>query len=181
MRIIRSKQNHRKRYLAVALALTLVAICFAVYWVYAHSADTSQDVANPTSQTSKDRKRDTAEDTSIPTNSSSEGKTLPQPDTSTPNNSGPASGSPTISLTIQNNPSDITVISKIPNPASGRCALNITNESQQSVFSANAEIIYQDSFSSCAGFSVPKSQLPGGTLVIDITTANSSGKEILNL
>lgn len=84
-----------------------------------------------------------------------------------------------IELTAQQESNDtVTVLAKLYNVASGTCRLSITNGSQN--FTQNAEVIYQPTFSSCAGFSVPKSELGTGNwqIYLSLDSVNPSEKEI---
>lgn len=94
------------------------------------------------------------------------------------NNNQPAkSSSIKISAQTEAN-SSVTIFSNISNVSGGNCALNISNGSES--YSANAEIIYQTEYSTCAGFSVPKESLSNGIWKISILITPTSGNSFQN-
>jgi len=69
----------------------------------------------------------------------------------------------------------VTILTQLKNYSDGTCDLTITNGSNK--YTQTAQIIYQESFSSCAGFSVPLNSLPTGTWQISMTVTS---KDIAN-
>jgi hypothetical protein len=75
----------------------------------------------------------------------------------------------------QESDKSVTVISKLLNIGSGTCTLNVTN-GQRNV-AKSAEVIYQQEYSTCAGFSIPLSEVGRGAWNIKLTITHS-GKSL---
>ncbi len=83
---------------------------------------------------------------------------------------------PSINILATQSGSSITVISKIYHVAEGTCMLRVTNGISQT--EQSAQVIYQPEFSSCAGFSIPVTELGTGRWNISITFTPTSGQPI---
>ena len=79
----------------------------------------------------------------------------------------------TVSAT-QTDSSTVTVQTKLVGYSDGSCTLTATNGSN--IFTQTAQVIYAPDFSSCAGFSVPVSQLGTGTwsIKLDVTSRGNT-------
>jgi hypothetical protein len=86
------------------------------------------------------------------------------------NNTEPTTNQPQSSSidlsTKQEVTGDVTVLTKLYNYPSGDCHLSISNSGK--TYSADAQVIYQPEYSSCAGFSVPSSTVGKGTWTITL-------------
>lgn len=78
----------------------------------------------------------------------------------------PATVKISISLKQEQNDS-VTVYTKIYGASDGECSLIAKNGSRS--FQASAKIIYQPSYSTCAGFSIKKSELGAGTWEVSVS------------
>lgn len=67
----------------------------------------------------------------------------------------------------------VTIFTKLYGYSDGECQLSVSANGNNT--SQTANVIYQSDFSSCAGFSVPKSDLGSGTWKISLTVV-SEGK-----
>lgn len=86
------------------------------------------------------------------------------------NSSTPSAPTTTDSVTLsaqKESNGTVTIFTKIYGVGRGTCNLQVTNSSQQT--SQTAEVIYQPEYSSCAGFSVPISELGSGNWTIKVT------------
>lgn len=72
--------------------------------------------------------------------------------------------------------STITVTTEISSIGDGTCSLIITNGSKE--YSDSASVIYQRSYSTCAGFSVPKDELGSGEWSVSIEVGGRDGRKI---
>lgn len=75
---------------------------------------------------------------------------------------------------------NVTILVKLFNYSDGTCNLSIT--SGQSVYKETAAVIFQPSYSICAGFTVPKESLPKGnwTILLDVISKGiTNSKSIL--
>lgn len=75
MQIVKNKHNRRKY--IIGGVLLLIVLGAVSYFIFIQRYDNSQDVSDPTSQASKDDKRDASQNESIPTNTTSGEKELP--------------------------------------------------------------------------------------------------------
>lgn len=78
-------------------------------------------------------------------------------------------------LTSRGTNGDIVISTQLKNVSDGTCDLTITSGSK--TYTQTATVLYQASFSTCTGFSVPTSSLPTGTWQI-LLTVTSKGKSI---
>ena len=79
----------------------------------------------------------------------------------------------------QESDNSVTVLTKLSNVASGTCTLTITNGSAD--YTDTAQVIYQPSFSSCAGFTVERNGLGPGewSIKLSVTTDTTLEKTII--
>lgn len=68
----------------------------------------------------------------------------------------------------------VTILTKLTNYSDGQCSLKISNGTKQ--YSADVNVIFQPEYSTCAGFSVPKSQLGSGTWDIRLVVSSKGGE-----
>ncbi len=64
----------------------------------------------------------------------------------------------------------VTVSTQLKNYSDGTCQLTI--RSQSSIYTQTADVIYQESFSSCAGFNVPSNAVSAGLWQISLTVTS---------
>lgn len=76
----------------------------------------------------------------------------------------------------QDSTSTVTVLTKLQGFPDGECSLLIQNGSKSTT--KTAPIIYQPEFSSCAGFSINKSELGSGIWNITLTAKTSSSDPV---
>lgn len=161
------KQLSRK-WLAAIVILALI-IAGAFYALNRHSVNTSPSAPN-TSQQKKTLADSNATDKKEFVENSNPAPAI--------NNDQGTSSSPSaiIDLSARQETNDtVTVFTKLNSNTQGSCALTITNGSKTSTHTVN--IIYQPEFSTCAGFSVPISELGAGIWNINLAV-NSSAKSI---
>lgn len=78
----------------------------------------------------------------------------------------PPTNTDAITLEAQQNGTEVIVTTKLRGYSDGTCNMSITNGSRS--FSASAEVIFQREFASCAGFSVPVSELGAGSWAVSL-------------
>jgi cytoskeletal protein RodZ len=76
---------------------------------------------------------------------------------------------------IKENNSTVTIITKLKRVSSGTCQLSISNGLKTTAKSAT--IIYQSDFSTCAGFSIPISEIGVGSWQINLSLSGGSNAE----
>lgn len=74
----------------------------------------------------------------------------------------------------KNSSSEVTIFTKLHGYSAGTCELSIRNSSKN--YTKSAPIIYQETYSICAGFSVPTDQLGSGNweITLRVTPTGSS-------
>jgi cytoskeletal protein RodZ len=160
MRAIKSTSNKKKNQLIAAIVVAVALLTGGI--VYALSSDifkTIPETKGPT-QEQLDEQKNTEEDSKQEFIDSTKDNELPGTNPSTPTSSD------SITLTTAMDQGTVTVNTKLMGFNSGTCELSITNGSQKVV--KNADIIYQPEFSTCAGFSILKSELSTGSWNISL-------------
>jgi|JI10StandDraft_1071094.scaffolds.fasta_scaffold286157_2 cytoskeletal protein RodZ len=79
----------------------------------------------------------------------------------------------TLTITAEQEGSNVNILSKITGVPSGECTLQIQNGAVATT--QKAQLIYQPEFSSCAGYSIPRNVLGAGRWQITVTVTNPSG------
>lgn len=172
---IKTDKNYSKVILFAA-ALSVTALASVAWWCFLHkSSDTSIDSNTDTSivadpAPSKLSEKDAAAKQEF-IEKQHDQSTNTTDDTSTPSDTPKPSGDVSISATQEG--SSVTIVSKITGIGDGTCALAITNNSRS--YHKEASVIYQPNYSSCAGFSVPTSELGKGTWNIELTVNSVDG------
>ena len=96
-------------------------------------------------------------------------------DTNTDNSTIPESTSDDIMISARKETDgSVTIFTELRNFSDGTCDLTIDNGSD--TYTQAAPVLYQDSFSTCEGFSIPANTLADGTWQI-LLTVISKGKE----
>ncbi len=166
MKIQKTKRSAKKMsMLVVASILVALAGIAAAYFFYKHSSSTSQQ---PTSATS---------DVTDTTNSSSDdsatsNQTKDRDEHLSDSESTSDLSADNISLTISKSSSEVTITGNITAfSGSGTCKLRLTKGS--SAVAKSATIIYQPEYSTCAGFSINRSELSPGTWNVTLVVESS--------
>jgi len=165
MKRLKKGRNNRKTFIIVTvLALLLVG----AFLYNRHLMKNTIPASGPTAEETKQASEVSAQQKKelINTESSSNTKEAdPKPAAPADNNVG-------VTGKIEDD-NTVSVITMLTNIGSGTCNLAITNKTN--TYKADAEVIYQAEFSTCAGFSVPIDQLGNGTWSISVAV-NSNGK-----
>lgn len=90
--------------------------------------------------------------------------------------SEPDNSSSGLEMSTVQSGSSVTVSTKISSMGDGVCSLSISNGSKS--YTREVEVIYQPSYSTCAGFTVPISELGSGEWDISITATSLSGTKV---
>lgn len=83
---------------------------------------------------------------------------------------------PGLTLSTKQDTANVTVLTQMSGVTAGECILEVRNGGMTT--SQKAQVIYQPEFSSCAGFSVPKSTVGAGQWQITVTVTTSSGQTL---
>ncbi len=167
MNISKKKNSSQKKKIFILVAIIIfVAIATLAILEKAHVTDfvklpAQQNPQGPTKEQieeqekiDEDRKQDFIESPETP---------------STPTQPG------SVELTAkQESDGTVTILTKLHDVASGTCDLVITNGSK--TFTQSAQVIYQPSFSSCAGFSVNKEKLGAGQWSIKVSVSGNGSQ-----
>lgn len=148
------------------LAIVTIAVALALTdnLPFGNSTNDLTPEQKQSSQINADNKKQFIE------NGSSTSSKQPDADNST-SSTPPTNNDSSIVLSArQESNNTVTIFSKLYGYSSGSCQLKIANGAK--TYSQTAEIIYQDQFSTCAGFSIPVSKLGKGTWSIKLTTTS---------
>ncbi len=146
--------------LAVAVLFTLLELTHVIDFVHRAKAPITDPAAIEQQSAAKvesDKKKD-----------------LIEHPTSTSGSPGPSPTTMTIDLSARSESNGtITVLTKLFGVSNGSCSLDINNNGKHS--RQTVDVIYQSEYSSCAGFSVPVSDIGSGDWTITLTV-NSNGQ-----
>lgn len=148
--------------MALLLAMGLLYYIKSIPFLKSTPTPTSQ---GPTKQQSNEAAKIDAERKANLLDSSQQAQPAPIP-----------TDSDAISISAQQSGSDVTITTRLNGFADGNCTLFITNKDK--TLTQSAKIIYQPSYSTCAGFSVPATQLGAGTWSINLSATPSGGSAL---
>ncbi len=153
------KNKKNKVVLTTALIALLVVISAAGIYMFIASR---QSPATPSTQLDSEQRSNLEQKKEFLDKQQNNGKQPPQTTTQQPPKQSKAQGT----LTAQQTRDSVTITSQLTAASEGTCALHIQNGTQ--TYTNTAPVLYQDSFSTCEGFTVPISELGGGTWLISI-------------
>lgn len=165
---MKKKINHR---LWIFAGLVLLALLiFSLKWSGVIDNSQPSDTATNNTPTTEQKQAESQADANVK-KTFIEGQNSK---TEEPSTSQQQTGSASLELSAtRDNSTAVTVISKLHNIGAGSCTLVTTNGQKQD--KQTAEIIYQPEYSTCAGFSIPVSELGNGNWTI-VLTVNSNGQ-----
>lgn len=165
----RKNTSTTKKPIAV-IAIMLMITCLTIgCWWYLHTHDIAKQPSTPTpEQILAEKRTDAATKQEYIENS---GKGSVNPVTVTP----PTSPSSLV-LNALTSGDDVVITSKVTDYPNGTCSLTITNGEKTRSYSA--PVLYQPEYSSCQGFSIPKTDLGSGTWSFTLTITSSSGASV---
>jgi len=165
MNRLKKGRNHKKTFIIITV---LVLLLVGALLYKRHFLNNTSPNSGPSAEETKQASELSAQEKKelIDTSSSSNAKEADPKPTTTADNTVDVTGK------IEDD-NTVSVITKLTNIGSGTCNLTITNNAN--TYKAEAEVIYQPEFSTCAGFSVPIDQLGNGVWSISVTV-NSGGK-----
>jgi len=163
--------SRNKRRLIIVLAI-LVLLAFLGSVAFHNLRETPAPTSVPTPEEIKQDSDINAEDKKDSTSTDNSGVKGDSPATS-PTPVPPSASSLTLTAKQETNGS-VTIATKLPGISSGTCTLTASNGSKN--VTKFAAVIFQPEFSTCAGFSIPLSDLGVGTWTInvDVTYNNTS-------
>ncbi len=82
-------------------------------------------------------------------------------------NGEPSGDSNDVTMKTEQSDDTLTVLTQLHGYSDGKCTLKITNGSNTT--SKTADVIYQQEYSTCAGFSINKYELPAGDWALELT------------
>lgn len=83
----------------------------------------------------------------------------------------PAQEEEPLEILVSQNGDGLSVSTKLTTLTHGQCSIKVI-QNNNTIFTDNADILYNQNYSTCLGFSVPSEKLSNGTAVIDITATN---------
>lgn len=172
-------KNNTSKYILIATTVLLFLVLSSLAWWYFSDKDDSVPVSSDSS-TQDEPTPDVLTDEAA--RSKKDFVENQQEQSATPSSNSGIDAVPTgseppskLSLETKQNGSSVTVMTRITGIGDGTCKLEVSNGGQS--FSEQAEVIYQPSYSSCAGFSVPVSSVGKGTWSITVSVTSASGEK----
>ena len=158
----KSSNSRHRTLLALLLVLFLVFVGAGLY-VYRRK-HVNHVAVTTTLEPSPKQQQDEIKENSVAKKQAVENPRAEQP--------SPAPQSSNIVLSTKQEANDtVTVLTQLKNVSNGQCKLIVTNGNKST--SQTADVIYQPEYSSCAGFSVPISELGKGTWSIQLTVSSN--------
>jgi type III secretory pathway component EscV len=169
-----NRSNRNKKSIVIPLVLLLLlALGLLAYAYYLSSKSSDEDARRDQgqSQQAQDADQDAIKDNAI-----DRGEESAKNNTNTPTpTSTPSDQLIRITKTYTDSTS-LVVQTSLSNSVSWRsCTLRITDNEGRLIETQTAEIIYQEPNSTCAGFSIQKSNLPSGTYNLLLTGVANDG------
>lgn len=172
------KQTRSSKRRNLIIALSLLVVLVGAGTAFALTRQSQQPTSSPPASDS------TPDETSNPTRSEEESKQdaankqefLDNQTKQPPAQPKPTPTADTISVSAKNDGSSVTVITKLPSVNLGTCTLTITNGSK--TINKTADVIYAPEYSTCAGFSVAKSEAGTGTWIIKLSVASPGSAQL---
>lgn len=156
-------KGSKKTLVIVALLLLLFGLGLFVFLEKTHRTDlvkkpsTVQSAKEETK--AAEEKKQTYLDESPPTTINGSGETVSQTNYTPPTNSD------NILLEAKREGSNVVLLTQLKGYSDGKCVLNIAGPDS---YSGEADVMYQTSYATCAGFSVPISAVGQGTWQINL-------------
>jgi len=161
MKNINTKSSTLKRTIIISLVIiSLIALATGIAYkknLWPFNQNNSQSTPNQTSPEQRKADNDTKQQLIENTNNTNQGT--------------PPSSASNIELTTNTDTEGtVTVLTKLFGYSDGTCTLNVQNGTAK--ISQSADIIYQQEYSTCAGFSVNTSALGSGTWTLDLVVTS---------
>lgn len=144
-----SKIKNRK--IIYALIIVLLTFMLAIVAFFTYNNTPSPKNGYTKEQAESDRTKKT---------------TLIESKDSNSNTSSPGNSKTKISLSSRQEGSNVILLTRLDGTGSGRCNLSVVNGTKS--YSSNAEVIYQNEYSTCAGFTIPIESLGSGKWMVKL-------------
>lgn len=169
-----NKSNRNKKSAIIPLVLLLtIALGLLAYVYYLNSKPSDEDARHDQGQSQQ--AQDADQDT-IKNNAIDRGEESAKNNTNTPAPTSTSSDQLIRITKTYTESTSLVVQTSLSNSVSWRsCTLRITDNKGTLVESQTAEIIYQEPNSTCAGFSIQKSNLPSGAYTLVLTGVTNDG------
>lgn len=159
---IANATSRRKTITSIGCVVALISIIAALE-LTGTTNFTGRPVLTPEQKQEADANADAKKDF-IENNESA---TSPKQGPNTSTNTTPVNSSDNVVVSAKQEANgSVTVMTKLYNYSNGLCKLEVANGSK--TISQTAQVIYQPEFSTCAGFTIPKSQLGSGEWTIKL-------------
>lgn len=170
---IKNKNLFKKKVLLIS-ALSALVVLSAVY-ILIYTSSMQNNSNDPSSEISKQEKKSTVNNNDIPVNNTGEELLIDQEESN--QNTQNEQNQDSIDIKTKTEGSQLIIIANIPNPSDGNCKLNVIDtDSAEVISSQEADVLYQDIFSTCAGFTIDTSSVNAKKVKIEILTNNNSGE-----
>lgn len=170
--------NKSKSIIAMFAAACLFVVGLAALGLHVFLPNPQTDSSITESGTDSDSSLtpEPASETLSKNDASAKQKFIQDQTNSVANESPSDSAEPALSLDLSKNSTDVVVVTKITGISSGTCSLTASNGSE--TFTSKVDVIYQPSYSTCSGFSIPKNSLGPGTWHVVVSVVPVEGSKM---
>lgn len=161
---IRSKPSKTPLIITFTLLVATVLLCLFLYSEYSKNLDSNN---GPTSSSASDKEKDSQKKQEaihkqeFLDSESKDGEVAPPSQHQITDES--------ISLDKYESSTSLSIVTKITGfSGEGSCKITLSSSGKDTIYES-AKILYQPEFSSCEGFSIPKSKLSAGDWLINLT------------
>lgn len=169
MKVTKKKHSQKKR-LAIVIVAIILGLAAAGAGAYAIVSNSQNTPSNNTDSQSDN----TPNDSPATEDSASQDKQdFLDAESNTDEEKPSQEQSSSISLSARSQGNTVIVTTKLNGVPSGECNLTVTSGGES--ISRSADVIYNAEYSTCAGFTISKSDLPAGTWTLDLSVDQPSG------
>ncbi len=179
MKMTRKNNSRGKKKALLLVLLLVICVVATASWLYAtdqwpftHSNTSSGDTSSELSTNTKTETNVNNAEKEAYVNQSKKPETAPKP-------VEPPTSPDTITLSAEKTGSDVVISTKLIGYAAGTCDVSISNSTK--TYQNTADILYQPEYSTCAGFTVPYSQLGSGNWKITLTVTPDGGSSVVKI
>lgn len=175
MKTVQKNRNSSKKGLIISLlSILLIGIgAAAVYFLYYQPTKETQTVDTPQTNTVTPQEDDKSHQDSNDKQDFLDDQSNNNPDNTQPTNTGTSPTTATLSFSAKSTEDTVIITTNLSSTSSGTCKLTITGG--PTTVTKSAQVIYSPEYSSCAGFSIAKSEINASTWTIKLDVSSPAG------
>ncbi|OYW44654.1 hypothetical protein B7Z28_00015, partial [Candidatus Saccharibacteria bacterium 32-45-3] len=167
-------ENSSKKVLIILLSILLIGTgAVAVYFLYYQPTKEAKTVNPPETNTVTPKEDNKGHQNSNDKQDFLDNQTNNNSDNTPPTNTGASPTTPTLDVSAKSTQDTVIITTNLSSTSSGTCKLTITGG--PATVTKSAQIIYSPEYSSCAGFSIAKSEISASTWIIKLDVSSPAG------